>query len=154
MNRLIYSAAVASSFLMATALPSRANTVDLGALPAPISGFSSPSDVTTYDYTTVGDKVIATGKEAYGTFTISGMTLTFTSLGNGAYDFYGTELVHPGSDSLTVTATGGGPSSFYAGELSAVPLPGTLALFIGGLGLLGFVGLNKRRRSPSHLQLS
>jgi hypothetical protein len=40
------------------------------------------------------------------------------------------------------------PSGEIRGQLSAVPLPGAIALYVTGLGLAGIVGWRKRRRNP------
>jgi hypothetical protein len=56
------------------------------------------------------------------------------------------DLTAPGSYAITVTGTTNGLVS-YGGSISTLgetPLPGTLALFAGGLGLLGFAGRRKR----------
>ena len=57
-------------------------------------------------------------------------------------------LTAPGSYFLKVTGTAG-ENLTYSGTLglSPIPLPGTIALFVGGLGLLGFAGARKGRRS-------
>ena len=53
-----------------------------------------------------------------------------------------------------VSGTGGSIGSLYSGTITgtavtATPIPGALALFASGLGLLGFWGRNKRRKAGS-----
>ena len=47
-----------------------------------------------------------------------------------------------------------GQIEITASSALGTPLPGTLALFAGGLGLLAFSGMRKRRKNPGGLRLT
>jgi hypothetical protein len=47
-----------------------------------------------------------------------------------------------------------GSSTVSSFEITLTPLPGTLALFVGGLGLLGFAGFRSKRRITQRLGLT
>ena len=162
MKRFICSAAVASALLAATAIPSGAATIDL-------TGFSTePSTVydDTYNFTLpTTETVSVSGAE----FNIASMTLTGLSFSvpttpttttvGSAGSFFGSGSLGPGTYSLVVAGTGGTPVpgniSLYSGFIdtsgslgpSPVPIPGALALFASGLGLLGFWSRTKGRKA-------
>jgi hypothetical protein len=165
MKRLICSAAVASALLAATAIPSRAATIGL-------FGMSTETD-TIYDDTymihvsTPGTVMISGGEFNIADFSISGpISLTFsgvtptvstTPAGTGEF-FSGSASLGTGNYSFVVTGTGTPATPFgyssYGGSIhgadmsiSPVPIPGALALFASGLGLLGFWGWTKRRKA-------
>jgi hypothetical protein len=163
MKRLVCSAAVASALLAITAIPSGAAVLN-------ISGVSSEAG-TPYDDTysfrlpTTETVDISGGEMNIASFTLSGLPISYTfdpstlpTGFNSFYSFDGSTTLGPGTYSLVVTGTGGegtkfpGNFSFYgglistSGAISPVPIPGTLVLFLSGLGLLGFWGWAKGRK--------
>jgi hypothetical protein len=110
-----------------------------------------------------GDDVITFTNLAYGTYdfllTFSGQWLTLSSasvndvaglfIGNGKVVFGGVEGV--GNSPFTLTLVGNTNKSIaqYSGEISvtAVPEPETYAMFIAGLGVLGFMARRRRQQA-------
>ena len=168
MKRLICSAAVASALLAATAIPSGAASVGL-------FGMSTEAN-TTYDDTymihvsTPETVMISGGEFNIADFSISGpISLTFspgppptpstTPAGTGEF-FSGSAMLAAGNYTFVVTGTGNPGTPFgyssYGGAISgpdmsitATPIPGSLVLFVSGLGLLGFWGWAKGRKGGS-----
>jgi hypothetical protein len=151
MKRLICSAAVASALLAAGAIPSSAATIGL-------FGLSTESD-TVYDDTysfhvsAAENVMIAGGEDNITGFNISApFTVTYTG-----DSFSGMGVLGIGNYSVVVSGTGNPGTlgySFYGGaikgtNITPTPIPGTLALFASGLGLLGFWSWNKRRKARS-----
>ncbi len=164
MKRLICSAAVASALLAATAIPSGANTVNLGDIPPTATIGGNSSVATTYDTTwtftlpTAEDVKIQGSEFDIAPFTLTGLTFSITSLPaptlGSLSNFTGAGTLAAGTYNLLVSGTGGSIGSLYSGTITgtavtATPIPGALALFASGLGLLGFWGRNKRRKAGS-----
>jgi hypothetical protein len=157
MKRLICSAAVASALLAVTAIPSGAGTIDLLGM----SSVAGTAYDTTYSFNlpTTETVMVAGAEFNIAPFTITGLPFSVTStpppsFGNPSL-FDASGSLGPGNYSLTVMGTGGTaliPISLYAGfittsgSVSPVPIPGTLVLFLSGLGLLGFWGWTKGRK--------
>ena len=164
MKRLICSAAVASALLAATAVPSGAASIGL-------FGMSAASPATyddTYSFKVSGapEMVVIAGSEfnianfaISGPFSVTTTPSPTTSAAAGIYgNFFASDTLGPGNYSFVVTGTGspGTPIgfSYYAGSIngssissvSPVPIPGTLVLFLSGLGVLGFWGWTKGRK--------
>jgi hypothetical protein len=162
MKRLICSAAVASALLAATAVPSGAvsvfDTVGPGAFDL------------TYTFTTTGSPLVISNGSEYNIgpfdFKITEGTKTVFDVSNSGPPMSMSFCMSPGcSESfgpatflLTVTGTAGAgfgnfganfTSSGLTSSITPTPIPGTLALFASGLGLLGFWGWNKRRKTGS-----
>lgn len=160
MKRFICSAAVASALLAATAIPSGAAVIDL-------VGMSSVAGTTydeTYSFTLpTTESVMVSGAEFnIAPFTLTGLPFTITPTPSPMFDvaslFSGSGSLSAGTYSLVVAGTGGEtgiPISLYSGfittsgSITPTPIPGTLALFASGLGLLGFWGWKKRRKAGS-----
>jgi hypothetical protein len=164
MKRLICSAAVASALLAITAIPSGAAVLN-------ISGVSSEAgtpydDTYTFRLPTTETVDISGGEMNIASFTLAGLPISYTfdpstlpTTFNSFYSFDGMTTLGPGTYSLVVSGTGGegtkfpGNFSFYggtittSGAISPVPIPGTAVLFLSGLGLLGFWGWTKGRKS-------
>jgi len=165
MKRLICSAAVASALLAATAIPSGANTINLGDIPPTATIGGNSSVATTYDTTwtftlPTAENVVIQGSDFnIAPFTLTGLTFSISSLPAPALgsfsNFTGMGTLAAGTYNLLVSGTGGSGGSVYSGTITgssgvtATPIPGALALFASGLGLLGFSGWNKRRKARS-----
>jgi hypothetical protein len=160
MKRLICFAAVASALFAATSVPSRADTIDM-------LGMSSvPGTVydTTYSFHLPTTETVSISGAEFNIdpFTITGpFSVSFTpppAFGSASL-FNGFETLAAGTYSFLVTGTGGttspGNISLYSGfittsgAISPVPIPGSLALFATGLGLLGVWGWTKKRKTGS-----
>lgn len=163
---LICSVAVAGISLAATAIPSKANGIAL-------YGLSTETE-TTYDdsysvkVTTSQDVYISGSEFNIANFAVSG-PITVTTIPSptvatvpvGSWGtFSGEGLLTPGNYTFVVTGmgtAGDGPNlSLYGGALfettpggglTPTPIPGTIVLFLSGLGLLGFWGWTNGRKS-------
>jgi hypothetical protein len=153
MKRLICSAAVASVLLGASVIPSGASTV----IPTDASfteTVATPFAVSNGFDLTSTETVNIAGSTAIPVFTvtlteptpppvaisvISGVWNETFTLAAGAYSlmFAGTAPV----------GTSGYTGQITIGAVSTTPIPGALALFASGLGLLGFWGLTKGRKA-------
>jgi len=167
MKRLICSAAVASALLAATAIPSGAITISLGDIPpaGTIGGNSSNAsstydDIWTFTLPTKETVDISGSEFNIASFNVSlpGITITDVPHAGPSSTFSGSGVLSAATYSLVVTGTGEttlSPVSLYTGTIvgtpvvTATPIPGALALFASGLGLLGFWGRNKRRKAGS-----
>jgi hypothetical protein len=161
MKRFICSAAIATALLGASVISSSASTV------IPYSGSFDVTGTGTVDFSN-GTGFTLTGPE---TVSITGsetkispitVTLSEVSPSPGTVDSVTssswtiTESLAAGVYSLLVAGTANAGQSSYSGQIvigavSPVPIPGALALFASGLGLLGFWGLSKRRKVGSGL---
>ena len=170
MKRLICSAAVASALLAATAVPSVAATISIMGMSA--GNPATYDDIYTFHLTTPTSAketvTVAGGEFNIANFNITGpsgfslMTSPSPTTSNAAGVsgfFSGSALLGSGNYSFTVTGTGipGTPFGFSAyngnisangkmGTLTPTPIPGTLVLFLSGLGVLGFWGWTKGRK--------
>ena len=155
MKRLICSAAVASVLLGASVIPSGATTViGTDATFTSAGSFDNP----------VG--FILTSSENVD---IAGSTTTLIPSLSVSLSDVPTTLPYPesipvisgvwnetftlaaGTYSVLFAGTSPTGTSGYSGQItiSAVPIPGALVLFASGLGLLGFLGWNKKRKAGS-----
>jgi hypothetical protein len=162
MKRLVCSFAVAIACLSATALPSRATTIDVPPGGTFSDYFVDPSssvnftDTYTIDMLTAGTINVSGVSFSMEPFTLSLAGLTFSYVPPPAVgeptNFSALGYLGVGDYTLTVTGTAPkGDFSNYAGSvvLDPAPLPGTLALFVGGLGLLGLLAWHKNRKTRS-----
>ncbi len=166
MKRLICSAAVASALLAATAVPSWANGIALYGVSTETD--TSYNDVYSFKLTQAEDVFISGSEFNIADFKVSGLSFAITTIPNPTVSgtpvgiwgtFSGEGALAAGTYTFTVSGMGtpgDGPGpSMYGGALFAttpsitqvppVPIPGTLVLFVSGLGLLGFWGWNKGR---------
>jgi len=167
MKRFICSAAIASALLAAATDSSRASTFDIF-YNGSITSSASVTQDWTLDLTAAGTVTVNSGHYfdtspfsiSFASFHSPAPTISYAapsfsctancvlSLAAGAYDF-------------TVTGNGSA-SSFYGGSftysgtgaagsatVAPTPIPGALALFATGLGLLGFWAWTKGRKSSS-----
>ncbi len=159
---LICSAAIASAMLAATAIPSRAATI-VDVVETPLTGAVN----FTYDITlSAASTLTVNGFEAnIGDFvaalsTQGGSLITSASQMPSSPPFFfmlGPEMLAAGTYVLSVTGTDAPPGGFGVKvsdtsntiSLTPTPIPGTLVLFVSGLGLLGFWGWNKGRKAGS-----
>ncbi len=92
------------------------------------------------------NSVTFNGVGAGGTFSLAQLPHATPDVG---FDFV--TFAISGVSSVTFNNTG--QSAFEYADVSAVPIPPSLLLFAGGLGLLGFFGLRKNRQAGG-LELS
>jgi hypothetical protein len=168
MKRLICSAAVASALLAITAIPSGAAVLNISG--ASTEAATPYDDTYTFRLPTTETVDIIGGEMNIASFMLKGLPISYTfdpstlpTGFNSFYSFDGVGTLGPGTYSLVVTGTGGkgatfpGSFSFYggtittSGAISPVPIPGTAVLFLTGLGLLGFWGWTKGRKSGLEL---
>jgi len=78
---------------------------------------------------------------------LNGVTGTIINIGK--WSFLGIDGTSATPLTLTLVGTTSAPSALYSGELSvaAVPEPETYAMFLAGLGALGFVARRRRAKA-------
>jgi hypothetical protein len=165
MKRFICSAAVASALLAATVVPSGAVTV------GDTFASSGPSDPVsfdlTYNFTTTGSPLVMSAASETNitdfsfVLTKGGTIQSSTFVSSPAFDIFCSDctVMTAGTFVLTVmgiaeTASGGNFTATFSApgltsSISQTPIPGTLVLFVSGLGLLGFWGFSKGRKAES-----
>ena len=140
-------------------------TSPLGSAVPLISGFSS--NVLTAGWTVTEETILSASNALWGGGNSPLDSATFTTTG-ATNDGPGGILVNTGAGPYSLTeeyiieAAAGGGTANLTMDLSTVPpttsggtpLPGALALFGGGLALLGGAGWRKRRKERANLALS
>jgi hypothetical protein len=169
MKRFICSTAVASALLAVTVVPSWANGIAL-------FGLSTEADTVyndTYSFhVSTSENVYVTGSEfnianfsVSGPFSVTITPTTTVSTTTGTYgNFFGEAMLTSGNYTFVISGTGNPGATLgnsnYGGSIfatsanvlspiSPTPIPGALVLFASGLGLLGFWGWNKGRKTES-----
>ena len=157
---LICSVAVAGTLLAATAFPSAAATYFVDVVETPLVGaVDFTYDITLSAPTSLTISGFEAGITNFDASLFNGGTkLTSATQASPTPPFFFT-LIEPvlsaGTYILQVTgnADTGGFGVKALGDspltVSATPIPGTLVLFLSGLGLLGFWGWNKGRKAGS-----
>ncbi len=86
----------------------------------------------------------------FSSVTLNGHLLTKSSDGAADFAYTSAPLVLTGPLTLVVVGTSGSNAS-YSGtfNMSVVPEPDTVALLMGGLGLVGFVARRRQKASPA-----
>jgi len=157
MKRFICSAAVASALLAATAIPSGAATVDLVELFPTTSSVDFSYTVTLASAGSISINGFESGIANFvASLSQGGTTITSAMQAPASPPFFfslGPESLSAGTYLFTVTGTSdlGGFGIEVAGvsSVTPTPIPGSLVLFLSGLGLLGFWGFSKGRKAES-----
>jgi hypothetical protein len=159
MKRFIYSAVVGSALLAATAIPSGAATVDLVELFPTSNPVNFSYDVTLSAPGSLSINGFESGVTDFvASLSQGGTTITSAMQAPPSPPFFfslGPESLLAGTYIFAVTGTSG-PGGFgieisNTGNVSVTPtpIPGSVALFVSGLGLLGFWGWAKGRKAGS-----
>jgi len=161
MKRLVCSAAIATALLGASAIPSRASTFENYG--ANFDG-SPPLDFSLGTVFTLKSSESVTVAGSVSGISSSAYTLSFGTLGGppsttiSTSNWSFTETLAAATYELLFAGTApAGVASSYSGTITigssaggdppAAPIPGSLVLFLSGLGLLGFWGWTKGRKA-------
>jgi hypothetical protein len=152
MKQIIKSIAVAGVLLAASIASAAAST-----LLVTLGGVDQLSYNTSYSFDLSSSEPVTINGGGFdiGSFKISGpITVTTdpspTTTTGGVFSFFGEATLGPGDYTIKITGTGSSGFNFYGGTVvDPAPIPGTLALLLGGLVLLCFWGWSGRTKNSS-----